>query len=131
MCDSHNAVTFCCWVSSSQVPTILRGFNVFIFLQLLDPDNGVTMNVTMWGITVIDRALYATVTMMTTVPAATMTMTTTTTTTTTKQQQLILMFLKDTKNRFSIILFSKKLLSQDDRNKNGGIIGRTVCMFCT
>lgn len=70
MCDSHNAVTFCCWVSSSQVPTILRDFNVFIFLQLLDPDDGGTVIVTMWGITVIDSVLYPTVTMMTTVPAA-------------------------------------------------------------
>jgi len=62
-------------VSSSQVPTILRGFNVFIFLQLLDPDDGVTMNITLWGITVIDRTLYPTV-MMTTVPAARTTRTT-------------------------------------------------------
>jgi hypothetical protein len=48
----------------------LRDFNVFIFLQLLDPDDGGTVIVTMWGITVIDSVLYPTVTMMTTVPAA-------------------------------------------------------------
>ena len=76
MCDSHNAVTFCCWVSSSQVLTILRVFNVFTFLQLLDPDDGGTVVITMWGITVIDTALYPTVMMMT-VPAAAAVTTTT------------------------------------------------------
>ena len=79
MCDSHNAVTFCCWVSGSQVPTILRDFNLFIFLQLLDPDDGGTMIVTTWGITVTDAALYPTVSMMTTVPAAAAATTTRTT----------------------------------------------------
>ena len=100
---------------------------MFIFLQPFGPDDGGTMIVTMWGITVIDTALYPTVTMMTTVPAATAAATRTRTT----KQHIVLMFLKDTKKGFSIILFIKKRLSQDDRNKNRDIIERTVCMFCT
>jgi hypothetical protein len=58
------------------------------------------MIVTTWGITVTDTAVYPTVTMMKTMPAATATRTT--------KQHTFLMFLKDTKNRFSIILFIKK-----------------------
>jgi hypothetical protein len=58
------------------------------------------MIVTTWGITVTDTALYPTVTVMTTMPAATRTRTT--------KQHIVLMFLKDTKNRFSIIPFIKK-----------------------
>jgi hypothetical protein len=90
---------------------------------MLDPDEG-TMIVTMWGITVIDTALYPIVTMMTTVPAAAAAQE--------QQQHVVLMFLKDTKNRFSIILFIKKQLSQDDRNKNGDIIDeQSACSVLT
>ena len=49
---------------------------MFTFLQLLDPDDGGTVVITMWGITVIDTALYPTVMMMT-VPAAAAVTTTT------------------------------------------------------